>query len=166
MKASQYLKACRDRLGVESNYALAHRWGVSQAALSKYENGHRLPDLRTRLLIAKTLDLPLEAVATDPDLEWPTARKSARGAISKFLALALAIVSLCLMAGASTDSYASGNMHRVTGLSNTPHSTNYAPFLRRLRKLWQHVKEKITGHPVVHRPQPAHRFHPRDFVPV
>ena len=136
MKPNQYLKACRDRLGIESNYALAQRWAVSQQRLSDYENGKRMPDMKARILIAQTLEIPLEVVATDPDLQWPQKPRKPVGEVTLRCLLVAFAVTVCLMGAASTSAYASGRMHIASKLSNSLHDINYA-ILELLKRRWR-----------------------------
>lgn len=64
MNTLDYLAACKARLGIESDYALAKRLGVAQSSVSNYRTGRSRIDDDVALTIAEILQInPLEVIA-------------------------------------------------------------------------------------------------------
>lgn len=64
MDTLEYLAACKKRLGIESDYALAKALGVSQTGISNYRTGRSRIDDNVALTIAQILGVnPLVVIA-------------------------------------------------------------------------------------------------------
>lgn len=64
MNTTEYLKAVKDRLNIESDYALAARLGVTRSAISKLQMGKGVFGDDMALAVAQILDLnPLIVIA-------------------------------------------------------------------------------------------------------
>lgn len=143
MKPAQWLEACRNRLNIRSNYGLSKRWHISEAALSRYESGERMPDMRTRILIADTLEIPLEQVAKDPDLERPRKPAKKRLTVASGLFSILVAVDAILFPalGAWTGNTAwAGTLHQQPNENEKPlQPIHYAFFswIKRLARSFQ-----------------------------
>lgn len=65
MDQAKLIDECRERLGVESDYALGKLWGVAQNSISQYRTGKRGFDDYMLHRVAETLDKdPRELTAT------------------------------------------------------------------------------------------------------
>jgi transcriptional regulator with XRE-family HTH domain len=64
MNTLEYLRAVKERLGIESDYALAVRLGVTRSAISKLQQGKVVFGDDVALSVAQILDLnPLIVIA-------------------------------------------------------------------------------------------------------
>jgi len=64
MTTLDYLAACKAQLGIESDYALAKKLGISQTGLSNYRTGRSRMDDDVALKVADILQLhPLQVIA-------------------------------------------------------------------------------------------------------
>jgi len=60
----EFLDAVKEKLGIESDYALAKRLGFSLSAVSSYRTGRRILDDDAALVVALTLDThPFNVIA-------------------------------------------------------------------------------------------------------
>lgn len=65
MNTLEYLAACKKRLGIESDYALAKALGVSQQAVSSYRAGNSKINDDVALTVAEILEVnPLQVIAS------------------------------------------------------------------------------------------------------
>lgn len=102
----QYLDEMKDRLGVESDYALAKALGMTRAAVSKYRTGYSMPDDLACAKIAEVLGVePMEVIAAinyqrsktdDARRLWESIWGKAAGAIA--LSLSVAVVGALAVA--------------------------------------------------------------------
>lgn len=75
----EYLAACKERLGIESDYALAKRLGVRQPTISSYRMGRSRMDDDVALKVAEILHLhPLQVIAAANAERAKTAEQKAR----------------------------------------------------------------------------------------
>jgi transcriptional regulator with XRE-family HTH domain len=64
MDTLEYLDACKERLGVESDYALAQRLGVKQPTITSYRKGRSRMSDDVALKVSEILQLhPLQVIA-------------------------------------------------------------------------------------------------------
>lgn len=64
MNTLEYLAACKKRLGIESDYALAKALGVTQQAVSSYRTGNSKINDDVALSVAEILGInPLQVIA-------------------------------------------------------------------------------------------------------
>lgn len=64
METIDYIKACKEKLGIESNYALAKETGIPESRLSEYMRGKRAPDEFACFKFAEILGLsPAQVIA-------------------------------------------------------------------------------------------------------
>jgi transcriptional regulator with XRE-family HTH domain len=64
MNTMEYLAACKTRLGIESDYALAKALGVTQQAVSSYRSGNSKINDDVALSVAEILGInPLQVIA-------------------------------------------------------------------------------------------------------
>jgi transcriptional regulator with XRE-family HTH domain len=90
MNTIEYLAACKRRLGIESDYALAKALGISHSAICGYRAGRSRIDDEVALSIAQILRLnPLEVIAqaNAERAKTPEARARWEGLLQGFLAL-------------------------------------------------------------------------------
>lgn len=65
MNTLEYMQACKERLGITSDYALAKALGLSQTGLSNYRTGRSRMDDDVALKVAEILGLhPLQVIAS------------------------------------------------------------------------------------------------------
>jgi transcriptional regulator with XRE-family HTH domain len=89
MNTLEYLAACKERLGIESDYALAKRLGISQPTISSYRGGRSRMDDDVALTIAEILQInPLQVIAAANAERAKTPEQKARweGLMEKFSA--------------------------------------------------------------------------------
>jgi transcriptional regulator with XRE-family HTH domain len=87
MNTLEYLAACKKRLGIESDYALAKALGVSQQAVSSYRSGNSKINDDVALTVAEILDVnPLQVIAAANAERAKTDEQRARwtGLMEKF----------------------------------------------------------------------------------
>lgn len=99
MKPAEYFEAAKGRLNIESDYALAKRFGIPNANMPGMKNGSRRVPLDVAFKLAITLELdPAQVVA---DLEQQREKSSQRKAFwSGFISRAatLVVVLACTLA--------------------------------------------------------------------
>lgn len=89
MNTLEYLAACKDRLGIDSDYALAKRLGVRQPTISSYRAGRSRMDDDVALKVAEILELhPMQVIAAANAERAKTEEQKARwiGLMEKFSA--------------------------------------------------------------------------------
>jgi hypothetical protein len=69
MKTTQYLDAVKKKLGIESDYALAPRLGLTRFGVSKLRNGISAMGTTTAAKIAEILEIDPMKVIADAELE-------------------------------------------------------------------------------------------------
>lgn len=69
MKTKDYLKQAKVKLGIESDYALAARLGITRSSISGLQNGHSFLGDETAMKIADILEVPREMVLLDITIE-------------------------------------------------------------------------------------------------
>lgn len=87
MNTLEYLAACKTRLGIESDYALAKALGVTQQAVSSYRSGNSKINDDVALRVAEILHLhPLQVIAAANAERAKTEEAKARwmGVMEKF----------------------------------------------------------------------------------
>jgi len=87
MNTLEYLAACKARLGIESDYALAKQLGVRQPTISSYRMGRSRMDDDVALKVAEILNLhPLQVIAAANAERAKTPEQRARwtGMMEKF----------------------------------------------------------------------------------
>lgn len=87
MKTLEYLAACKKRLGIESDYALAKALGVAQSSVSNYRIGRSRIDDEVALTIAEILQVnPMQVIAAANAERAKTPEQKARwtGLMEKF----------------------------------------------------------------------------------
>jgi transcriptional regulator with XRE-family HTH domain len=87
MNTLEYLAACKERLGITSDYALAKALGLSQTGLSNYRTGRSRMDDDVALKVAEILQLhPLQVIAAANAERAKTPEQKARwtGLMEKF----------------------------------------------------------------------------------
>lgn len=87
MNTLEYLAACKARLGIESDYALAKALGVTQQAVSSYRAGNSKINDDVALRVAEILQLhPLQVIAAANAERAKTDEQKARwmGVMEKF----------------------------------------------------------------------------------
>lgn len=87
MNTLEYLAACKARLGIESDYALAKQLGVRQPTISSYRMGRSRMDDDVALKVAEILNLhPLQVIAAANAERAKTDEQKARwmGLMDKF----------------------------------------------------------------------------------
>lgn len=87
MNTLEYLAACKTRLGIESDYALAKRLGVTQSAVSSYRTGRSRIDDEVALTVAEILGVnPMQVIAAANAERAKTPEQRARwmGLMEKF----------------------------------------------------------------------------------
>ena len=67
VKAGEKIALARKKANLSQN-ELADRIGVSAQAISKWENGHNLPDIDNIMIMAEVLDIPYEYFISDEDM--------------------------------------------------------------------------------------------------
>lgn len=85
----QFLDAVKEKLGIESDYALAKRLGFSLSAVSNYRTGRRFLDDDSALAIATVLEVhPFSVIANANAERAKTPEQRARwsGVMEKFSA--------------------------------------------------------------------------------
>ncbi|WP_300750625.1 DUF3693 domain-containing protein [Janthinobacterium sp.] len=83
----QFLDAVKEKLGIESDYALAKRLGFSLSTVSNYRTGRRVLDDDAALTIALALDIhPFNVIASVNAERAKTPEQRARwsGVMEKF----------------------------------------------------------------------------------
>lgn len=64
MNTLEYMAACKERLGIESDYALAKKLGLSQTGLSNYRTGRSRMDDDVALKVSEILGIaPIVVIA-------------------------------------------------------------------------------------------------------
>lgn len=89
MNTLEYLDACKKRLGIESDYALAKALRVTQAAVSSYRTGNSKISDDVALTVADILSVhPLQVIAAANAERAKTPEQRARwsGVMEKFSA--------------------------------------------------------------------------------
>jgi len=87
MDTLEYLAACKTRLGIESDYALAKALGISQQAVSSYRAGNSKINDDVALTVAEILGInPLQVIAAANAERAKTEEQKARwlGIVDKF----------------------------------------------------------------------------------
>lgn len=87
MNTLEYMAACKARLGIESDYALAKALGLSQTGLSNYRTGRSRMDDDVALKVAEILEVhPLQVIAAANAERAKTPEQKARwtGLMEKF----------------------------------------------------------------------------------
>lgn len=87
MSTLEYLAACKKRLGIESDYALAKALGVTQAAVSSYRTGRSSINDDVSLTVAEILGIePLQVIAAANAERAKTPEQKAKwlGLVEKF----------------------------------------------------------------------------------
>jgi transcriptional regulator with XRE-family HTH domain len=87
MNTLEYLTACKERLGIESDYALAKALGVAQTTVSSYRIGRSRIDDNVALSIASILEIePIVVIAHANAERAKTKEQKARwlGLVEKF----------------------------------------------------------------------------------
>ena len=87
MSTLNYLAACKKRLGIESDYALAKALGVTQAAVSSYRTGRSSINDDVALTVAEILGVnPMQVIAAANAERAKTPEQKARwtGMVEKF----------------------------------------------------------------------------------
>lgn len=87
MNTLDYLAACKERLGVETDYALAKRLGIRQTTIISYRKGRSRMDDDVALKVAEVLQLhPLQVIAASNAERAKTEEQKARwlGLMEKF----------------------------------------------------------------------------------
>ena len=69
MNTKQYLQAVKQRLCIESDYALAKALGLTRGAISKYQNDGAFLGSDTAIKVADILKMPVEIVILDMEKE-------------------------------------------------------------------------------------------------
>jgi hypothetical protein len=112
LKQTEYLDAAKQKLGIESDYALAPYLQMTRAAVSKLRNRRLVMSNTTAGKIAKITRIPLAKIIIDLELErgsndtfWKSFRDAAVVAV-------LALCSLLMLPGMVQPSYA-GPGHSV-----------------------------------------------------
>lgn len=83
----QFLDAVKEKLGIESDYALAKRLGFPFSTMSNYRTGRRILDDDAALSVALALDIhPFEVIAAANVERAKTPEQAARwsGVMEKF----------------------------------------------------------------------------------
>ena len=128
MNTNQYLDACKKKLKVESDYALAKHLEISKSAFPKYRHKNGTLDDRIAMKVAETLGIPKGRVLADMQAE--RAKDEALVKIWKKLAeAATACIVVALMGTAvmPNDAYAKVDTHQI---KNDPLRQENAPFAR------------------------------------
>ena len=87
MNTLDYLAACKKRLGIESDYALAKALGVTQSAVSSYRIGRSSINDDVALRVSEILQIhPLQviAAANAERAKTPESRATWMGVMEKF----------------------------------------------------------------------------------
>lgn len=90
MNTLDYLAACKTRLGIESDYALAKHLAITQSTISGYRAGRSRIDDDVALRISQILNVnPLEVIAqaNAERAKTPEMKAMWEGLLSGFLAL-------------------------------------------------------------------------------
>jgi len=96
MNTLEYLEACKERLNITSDYALAKALGLSQTGLSNYRTGRSRMDDDVALKVADILHLhPLQVIAAANAERAKTPESKARwmGVMEKFSVSFLSLLS-------------------------------------------------------------------------
>lgn len=87
MNTLEYLAACKKRLGIESDYALAKALGVTQQAVSSYRSGNSKINDDVALTVAEILQVPpisVIAAANAERAKTPEQKARWTGLMEKF----------------------------------------------------------------------------------
>jgi DNA-binding transcriptional regulator YdaS (Cro superfamily) len=93
----QFLDAVKEKLGIDSDYALAKRLGFSLSGVSSYRTGRRFLDDDAALVIATALEIhPFEVIASANAERAKTPEQRARwsGVMEKFSVSFLNLLSI------------------------------------------------------------------------
>ncbi len=96
MNTLDYLAACKARLGIDSDYALAKALGITQQAVSSYRSGNSKINDDVALKVAEILQLhPLQviAAANAERARTPEAKARWMGVMEKFSVSFLSLLS-------------------------------------------------------------------------
>lgn len=121
MKTIEYIEACKQKLGIESDYKLAQALEITRSAMSAYRNSGVTFSRHTAKKVAKILGIhPLRVVA---DMERQRAKTPEEQAMwrdfaGKLAAIALGAVGLAAIATYPADGVAAAQVAQLAFMLN------------------------------------------------
>lgn len=128
---AEYLDEIKSKTGIESDYGVAMKLGLSRFAVSNYRHCKNAFDNHTCLIVARTLGTPLEQVIADMELQrekdekkkadWLSFEMRLKGAAASILAASSAALVTLIVTPAPAEALESVAYNQKLG-----QPTNYA----------------------------------------